>query len=65
MNTNGSINKDKGMQSQLYDNGEKFCYSLLTLKFSPLLMIHNGSIYIPQMGNGGSNQSIFQHMEGQ
>ena len=66
MNTNGSINKDKGMQTQVYDNGEKCSYSLLTMKVSPSPMLHNGSIYSPQlMGNGASNQSIYMHMEGQ
>ena len=65
MNTNGSINKDIGLQTQLYDNGDNFCYCLLTLKVSPPLMLHNGSIYNPQMGNGWSNHSVFQDMEGQ
>ena len=35
------------------------------LKVSPPLMLHNGSIYIPDMGDGGSNQSVSRHMEGQ
>ena len=65
MNTNGSINKDKGMQTQVYGNGGEFCYSFLTLKISPPPMLHNGSIYSPQMGNGGSNRSVSRHMEGQ
>ena len=65
MNINGSINKDKGMQTQAYGNGAKFCYSFLTIKFSPTLMLHNGSIYSPQMGNGWSNWSIFHHIESQ
>ena len=65
MNTNGFINKDKGMQTHVYDNMNFFFYSFLTLKVSPPLMLHNGSIYSPQMGNGGSNQSISRHMEGQ
>ena len=58
MNIKSYINKDKGMLTQAYDNGENFCYSFLTLKVSPPLMLHNGSIYSPQMGNGGSNQSV-------
>ena len=65
MNINGSINKDKGMQTQAYGNGAKFCYSFLTLKVSPTLMLHNGSIYSPKIGNGGLNHSVFQNMEGQ
>ena len=65
MNINGSINKDKGMKTQAYGNGEKFRYSFLTLKVSPPPMLHNGSIYSPQIENGGSNNSVFQHMEGQ
>ena len=63
MNINGSINKDKGMQTQGNGNGVKFCYSFLTLKVSPPPMLHSDSIYDPQMGNGGSDQSVFQHME--
>ena len=65
MNTNGSINKYKGMQTQEYNNGERFCYIMFTLQVSPPLMLHNGSIYSPPMGNGRSNQSVSQHMEGQ
>ena len=65
MNTKSSINREKGMHTQAYGNGDKFCYSFLTLKVSPPPMLHNGSIYIPQMGNGGSNRSISKHMEGQ
>ena len=42
MNTNSYINKEKGMLTQVYDNGVKFCYSLLTIKVSPLPMLHNG-----------------------
>ena len=59
MNINGSINKDKGMQTEGYGNGENFHYSSLSLKVSPPPIILNGSIYNPQMGNGGSNWSIF------
>ena len=35
MSTNVSINKDKGMQTQAYNNGAICCYSLFTLKVSP------------------------------
>ena len=55
MNRNGSINKDKGMHTQVYGNVEKVCYSLLSLKVSPPPMLHNDSIYSPQMRNVGSN----------
>ena len=65
MKTNGSIHKNKGMQTQVYDNGEFFFYSLFTLKVSLTSMLHNGSIYSPPMGNGGSNQGISWHIEGQ
>ena len=63
MNIKNYINKDKGMQTQAYGNGEKICYSFITLKISPLVMLHNGSIYSPQMGNGGLSQIISMHME--
>ena len=53
MNTNGSINKEKGVQIQVYENGVNFFYNLFTLKVYPLPMLHNGSIYSPQMENGG------------
>ena len=65
MNINSSINKDKGMPTQAYGSGETFHYSFLPPKVSPPPMLHNGLIYIHKMGNGGSNQSVFQHMEGQ
>ena len=65
MNINISINKDKGMQTQAYGNEENKFYIFLTLKVSPPSMLHNGSKYSPQMGNGGSNWSVVQHMEGQ
>ena len=65
MNIKSSINKDKGMQTQVYGNGAKFCYSFLTLKVSLPPMFHNVSIYSPQMGNGGLNQSVSRNMEGQ
>ena len=64
MNRNGSINKDKGMHTQVYGNVEKVCYSLLSLKVSPPPILHNDSIYSPQMGNVGSNQNVSRHMEG-
>ena len=63
MNINGSINKDKGIQTQGNGNGENFHYIFLTLKVSPPQLLHNGSIYSPQMGYGGSNRSVFHHME--
>ena len=63
-NTKGSINKDKGTQTQVYGNRGKIFYSILTLKVYPPLMLHNGSIYIPKMGNRGFNQSVSMHMEG-
>ena len=53
------------MQTQGNGNGEKNCYSFLPLKVSPPPVLHNGSIYSPQMGNGGSNLSVSRHMEGQ
>ena len=65
MNTKSSINKDKGMQTQVYGNGEIFFYNFLALKISSPPMLHNGSIYNPQMGNGGSNRSVSRNMEGQ
>ena len=65
MNINGSINKDKGNQTQAYGNGEKFRYIFLTPNVSPPSMIHNGSIYSPLMGNGASNWRIYRNMEGQ
>ena len=34
MEKKGSINKDKGMQTQVYENGEKKFYIVLTLKVS-------------------------------
>ena len=65
MNTNGFINKDKGMQTQVYGNVAKSFYSLLTLKVSPPIMLHNGSIYSSQMGSRRSNQCVCRNMEGQ
>ena len=65
MKINGSINKDQGMQNQGNGNGEIFCYSFLNLKVSSPPMLHNGSIYNPQIGNEGSNWTVFQIMEGQ
>ena len=60
-----SINKDKGMYTQAHRNGENFHYSFLTLKVSPPPILHNISIYIPQIGNGGLNPSVSKHMKGQ
>ena len=54
MKINSFINKDQGMHTQAYGNGEKNRYSFLTLQVSPPPMLHNGSIYSPQMGNGES-----------
>ena len=65
MNTNSSINKDRQMQTQVYDNGENVLYSFLTLKVSLPPMLHNGSIYNPKMGNRGFNKRIFHDIEGQ
>ena len=53
------------MQTQVYGNGENFCYSFLILQISPPLILHNGSIYSSQMGNGGSNWSVSRNMERQ
>ena len=53
------------MKTEGNSNMEIFHYSLLTLKVSLPSMHHNISIYSPQMGDGGSNSSISQHMEGQ
>ena len=58
--------KDKGMQTQAYKNGGKFCYNLLIdLQVYPPPMLHNSSICSPSMGNEGSNHSVSRHMEGQ
>ena len=65
INIKSSIKKDKGMQTQAYGNGAKFCYSFLTLQVSPPPKLQNGSIYSPQMGNGESNQIVSKHMEDQ
>ena len=42
----------------------KNIYSFLTLQVSPPLIVHNGSVYSPQMGNGESNHSVSKHIEG-
>ena len=52
--TQRALNKNKGMKTQAYGNGSIFC-CFLTLKGYPPPMLHNGSIYSPQMGNGGYN----------
>ena len=65
MNIKSYINKDKGIQTQAYDNGAKICYSFLTLKVSPPPMLPNGSIYSPEMGNGRLDCRISKNMEGQ
>ena len=65
MNINGSFNKEKGMQTQVYDDGKYFFNSLFTLKIYPSPMLHNVSIYSPPMGNGGSNRSVSRRMEAQ
>ena len=43
----------------------KKSYSLFTLQVYPPLILRKGSIYIPPMDNGGTNQSVSWHMEGQ
>ena len=63
MNIKSYTNNDEGMQTQAYGDGEKNFYSSLTIHVSSPSMLHNGSIYSSQMGNGELNEIISRHME--
>jgi len=70
---NGNLRKrnnvcSKGQRdadSSISENGAALNYSFLALKCSPPSIHPRGSIYSPSIGNEGSSQSVFKHMEGQ
>ena len=60
-----SYSKEKGMQTQVCNNGAQIHYSFFSLTSSPPLMHPTSSIYSPSIGSEGSIRRVSRHMEGQ